>query len=363
MTLADKLASRDNGVTPLRLGFALLVVFGHAWEVSGHGPDPLQRATGVTCGEVGVNAFFALSGFLVTQSWRRSRSGGDFLWRRLLRILPGFWACLAVTGLGLFPWLWAREHGTTAIAAFHRAPFFGYVGRNALLRIRQANIGDLFAAQPAAGVVNGSLWSLFPEFLCYLGVALAGGLGLFSGRRLGWLGLGALVLFALHAGGPCALARLSAPVQASAWYLWRLSTQATFFAAGALGCLGAARLRVSPGRAIGGGLLLALATGVGAYAWLGPLLLPFSALQLAALLPGAWLDRIGDYSYGIYVYHFPLQQMLVFFALGTGSAPAFFALTVALVLPCAAASWHGVEKPALRLKGLLDGTTTAPRHA
>jgi peptidoglycan/LPS O-acetylase OafA/YrhL len=112
----------------------------------------------------------------------------------------------------------------------------------------------------------------------------------------------------------------------------------------------------------GGVLLLALATGAGGYTWAGPLLLPFSVLQLGSLLPGAWLDRLGDYSYGIYVYHFPLQQMLVFFGWDAGSATSFFVLTTALVLPVAAVSWHLVEKPALRLKGLF-GSPAASRHA
>jgi peptidoglycan/LPS O-acetylase OafA/YrhL len=363
MTVADKFGSRDNGVTLLRLGFALLVVFGHSWEVSGRGPDPLQRTAGVTCGEVGVNAFFALSGFLVTQSWLRSRSSRDYLWRRALRILPGFWTCLVVTGLGLFPLLWAHQHGTTWRGAFSQAPFFGYVGRNALLRIRQANIGDLFAAQPASGVVNGALWSLFPEFLCYLGVAIGGALGCFSARRVGRLWLGATVIFAVHAGGPLALAHLSGRAHDSGWYLWRLSTQATFFAAGALSCTLGGRLQVSVARLIAGVLLLAVATGAGAYAWAAPVLLPFSVLQLAALIRGAWLDRLGDYSYGIYVYHFPLQQTLVFFGWGAGSAWMLFGLAIALVLPVAVASWHGVEKPALRLKGLLHRAKATPSHA
>jgi peptidoglycan/LPS O-acetylase OafA/YrhL len=362
MTVADKLAARDNGVTLLRLGLALLVVYGHAWEVGGHGADPLQRATGVTCGEIGVNAFFALSGYLVTQSWRRARSNGDYLWRRMLRILPGFWACLLVTGLGLFPWLWAREHGTSWPGAFSRAPFVGYITHNAFLRIRQPTIGDLFSAQPSAGVVNGALWSLFPEFLCYLGVGLAGILGGFGPGRSGFLWLGAAVLFALHLGGPLALGHLSGRAFGAGWYLWRLATQATFFAAGALASLHASRLRVNWVRLLVGVLLLGLALGWRAYAAAGPLLLPFSLLQLAALAPGAWLDRCGDYSYGLYVYHFPLQQTLVFLGWAAASPTAFFGLTLALALPVAMLSWHTVEKPALRLKGAFGPSPVRLRH-
>jgi peptidoglycan/LPS O-acetylase OafA/YrhL len=360
--LADRLSTRDNGVTLLRLAFALLVVFGHAWEIRGQGPDPLQRATGVTCGEVGVNAFFALSGFLVTQSWLRSRSAADYFLRRALRIFPGFWLCLLATGLGLFPWLWARQHGVRWRDAFSQAPFLGYVARNALLRIRQATIGDLFANQPAVGVVNGALWSLFPEFLCYIGVAAAGLLGFFAGRRafLPWLGTAAL--FVVSAGGPHVLARLSGHAHDSAWYLWRLGTQATYFAVGALFCLHAGRMRTGAARLLAGLLLLALAMRLGAYGWIGPLLLPFSLLQAASVTPGAWLDRIGDYSYGVYVYHFPLQQTLIFLGFGAAGIAAFLGLTLAFLLPVAAASWHWVEKPSLRLKNAGFAQAVLPRH-
>jgi peptidoglycan/LPS O-acetylase OafA/YrhL len=337
-------------------------VYGHAWEVGGLGPDPLQRTAGVTCGEVGVNAFFALSGFLVTQSWRRSRSGWDYLGRRMLRILPGFWVCLLVTGLGLFPWLWARHHGTTWLEAFAQGPFFSYVGRNALLRIRQATIGDLFATQPASRVVNGALWSLFPEFLCYLGVAIAGLLGALVPGRFRLLWLGAAAAFLLHAAGPMALTHFSGPSFGAAWYLWRLDTQATFFAVGALGCVYGDCLRVTPPRLLAGVLLLGLAMRLHGYGWAGPFLLPFALLQTASLLPGAWLDRIGDYSYGIYVYHFPLQQTLLSLGWTGAGAAAFGGLTLALVLPVAILSWHAVEKPLLRWNRSRNSSPAIFRH-
>jgi peptidoglycan/LPS O-acetylase OafA/YrhL len=359
MTVAEKLSTRDNGVTLLRLGLAALVVYGHSWEVSGHGPDPLQRGAGVTCGEVGVNAFFALSGFLVTQSWLRSRSAEDYLWRRSLRILPGFWVCLLVTGLGLFPALWMRAHHTGWRAALSQAPFVGYILHNALLRVRQATIGDLFASQPAAGVVNGALWSLFPEFLCYLGVAAAGLLGGFAARRRAWRWLGMAAVYALHVGGPLILAHLGPRSFGAGWYLWRLSTQAGYFAMGALGCVGGESLRTNPVRLGLGLILLGLALAFHAYPELGPLFLPFALLQLAALLPGAWLDRIGDYSYGLYVYHFPVQQTLVFLGWAGLGATAFFGLTLAFALPVAVLSWHAVERPALRWKHLFSGRSAA----
>lgn len=99
---------------------------------------------------------------------------------RFLRIFPACWTCLLVSAFVLYP-LWCLGSG----ADFSNAnwPDAGmYVLSNALLRIRQQGIGDMFTGNPASGVINGSLWSLFPEFLCYFFVLGLGFLGLFRRR-------------------------------------------------------------------------------------------------------------------------------------------------------------------------------------
>lgn len=357
MTLADRLSSRGNAVTLLRLLAAGVVVFGHAWEVGGHGPDPLQRVFGEPyrnggvnlAGELGVNTFFALSGYLVTQSWLRSRSLGDFALKRFRRIFPAFWVCLAVTGLVLFPVVWMRQHDTTLTAAYADAPAFGYVARNFLLKINQPHFGDLFATHPAAGVANGALWSLFPEFLCYVAVALGGACLAFTSRRA-LLWSAALAIFGLHLAGPTLLAHASPAAAARGWIVWRFATQASFFAAGALWCLHAERMIVTAPRAL---LVLALSIGafaLGGYFLAAPLFLPPLALLAAALLPGAALERVGDFSYGTYLYHYPIQQTLVAFGAALWSPWTLFAANLAFVLPVAALSWFAIERPALRWK-------------
>jgi len=355
VTLAEKLSSRGNAVTLLRLGAAALVVFGHAWDLSGHGPDPLHRLLGEPyrsggvnlAGELGVNTFFALSGYLVTQSWLRARSAGDFATKRFRRIMPGYWVCLLLTGLLLFPWLWARQHATGLAAAWSESPALDYVWKNFLLRIRAASFGDLFAAQPAAGVANGALWSLFPEALCYVGVALGGALLAYT-RRMPLLWLAAAGLFVAHVAGPWLLPRLEPQLAAKLWYPWRLVTQATFFAAGMLWCVRGGGWRPRAGHVLGAAALLAPACALGGYLVAGPVLLPFVALSAAALLPGESLERLGDISYGTYLYHYPIQQALVAYGIALASPWLFLAASLALTVPVAAASWFLIEKPALR---------------
>ena len=350
-SLEARLASRNNAVTLIRLLLAILVVFGHTWEVGGFGEDPIQRITGVTSGEIGVNAFFALSGYLVTQSWSRSFFYSEYLWKRFLRIFPGYWVCLVLTGLVLFPYLWAEQHQLILSAAYHEGIFLDYVKLNLFLRMIQPNIGDLFINHPAAGQVNGSLWSLFPEFLCYIGVLVAGMAGLLAGKRRVLIFVFAGFLYLLHYSGPDIIARMHGhSLEGKVWYVWRVATQATFFAGGLLCYLAAGRIYVSWRNTVVLAGILVFVAMLGAYEWFAPVLLPPLLLLLAALLPGAKLDAVGDYSYGIYVYHYPLQQAFYQLSVNLGNAFGFFSLTLICTIQLAVLSWHLIEKPALGLR-------------
>ena len=351
MTLDERFNSRDNAITAIRLGLAALVVLGHAYEVGGFGADPLQVRCGVTLGEVGVNSFFALSGFLVTRSLLSSRSTGSYFGKRALRILPGFWACLLVTGLGLFPLLQHARHGASWPAAILQPQFLSYVTANAALKITQNGVGELFALHPASGVANGALWSLFPGALCCCGMGAAGWLGLLRDRgRAGLLAL-FLAAFAFHVITPGLLERLEySPHFGVVWYLTRVNTQAVFFLVGALLLIFADRTPVHRLATIGAGLVLAWAMRHGDYAIFSPFLLPWLLLNLAVWLPLAFWDRLGDYAYGLYLYHFPVQQTLLLLGLRPSGPVKLFCLTLAITLPLAWLSWHLVEQPALSLR-------------
>lgn len=356
MTLGEKLSSRGNAVTLLRLGAAGIVVFGHAWDVGGYGADPLHRLLGEPylnggvnlAGEIGVNTFFALSGYLVTQSWLRADTPVDFAAKRFRRIMPGFWVCLALTGFLLFPWLWSQQHSVGLSAAWSEGRPLDYFWKNMFLRIRASSFGDLFISHPASNVANGALWSLFPEALCYLGVAL-GGVALAYTRRIPLLWLAATVLFMVHLAGPWLIRQFPTELAAKLWYPWRLTTQATFFATGMLWFVKGRAYPARVSSTLAATAVLVLSCAVGAYILAGPILLPFIALTSAALLPGAAAERFGDISYGTYLYHYPIQQTLVAAGLSAGLGPwLFLALSLALTLPLAGASWWFIEKPAMR---------------
>src|SRR5690349_17297938 len=90
----------DNTFDALRLFAALLVIFGHAFRLTGE-IGPAFAGTGVAT--TGVKIFFVISGYLVAQSWMRDPHPVRFLRRRVLRVMPGLIAVVVLTALVLGP--------------------------------------------------------------------------------------------------------------------------------------------------------------------------------------------------------------------------------------------------------------------
>ena len=297
----------------MRLIAALLVVVSHTFPLAGHPP---LRIWGIEdLGALGVSIFFVISGYLVTASYLRDPK--TYLLKRLLRIEPALIASLVVTVLGL-------SFITTAPAADYWPKAMLYVLRNALLYPATYDLPGVFQAAPVAGVVNGVLWTLRLEFTFYLILMLIR-------ARLAWV----LALL-----GGCAAVWLIMTFSHPDWADTR-ATRIAFLGArnGLLFFAGAAlqltKHRVSPWLG---------AASVLAFPLIGPLALPTAVLGLAR--PG---KLPFDLSYGVYIYAFPIQQMLA-------SYGQLNVLTAVLaVLPFAALSWFLVERPAQRLKPQAEG--------
>lgn len=347
--------SQPNSLNLARHVLASIVVYSHAFETGGYGLDPLKVFTGFTSGDICVAFFFAISGYLVCRSWFRNPSGKIYLWHRSLRIFPAFWVCLILTSFVLFP-LWIRISGED-FGGLELRETWSYLFSNFLLRIRQSSIGNMFAANPVQGVVNGSLWSLFPEFLCYLLVLFAGKLGFFK-RNMSLFVVLAFLLCLAFAATPFVLTsvfdtRLYPPL----FYVGKLVFVSSFFVCGILLFLLSGKVRVSYV-----GLFIALTAFVGSLICgfkpaviLLPFLAPYIAISGSLLFPFKGIKLYSDFSYGIYIYHFPVQQVLYAFGFLSGLNVVGFALcSWFLTLPLAVLSWLLVEKVALKQKNLLS---------
>jgi peptidoglycan/LPS O-acetylase OafA/YrhL len=327
-----------NNLTALRWFAACLVLYGHAHALLGL-PEVLFLDI-VPMGLLGVYIFFAISGYLVAQSWTRDPHVPRFLARRALRIFPGLVVCTLLSVLVLGPLLTTLDANTY----WHNEHTLAYVA-NMVLYISY-HLPGVFAYNPWPHAVNGSLWSLPVEFVMYLLLALVG----FAGARAtAWL-VGAVTLLFL------ALAAFWALPAQEAWVIYRTDLRhiplcGVYFLVGAsLFCFKLEKHFTLTY------VLLALAAWFSLrhqtqwFAMASWLVLPFAVLAFG-LARNPWLARMHahDYSYGIYIYAFPVQQTLVSFW-PQMPLPAYLLSTLVITVALAAASWHFVEKPALKLK-------------
>ncbi len=334
---------RANNFDALRVALALMVIFSHSYPLllGSNDREPLSLATGGqrTAGEIAVDGFFLISGFLIALSWQRSRGLADYLRRRVLRIYPGFLVAVAFCSLVVGPLL---------------APDVGVywkrfdVSRFLILAFK------LEGALTPGLDTNGSLWSIRYEFFCYLAIAGMGLIGMLRRRPL--VAMAALACSAIHARQ--LLFDYQMPGSRLSW-LWcypgfwpRL---AACFLAGSSFYLYSDRVVLSTRWAIAAAARMAAAAALPstrAFALLIPWLGGYLLFYLAFFPAGRLRDiaRRGDLTYGLYLYAFPVQVLLVhWFKPHLNPIGLFFAAT-AVTAVLAALSWHLVERPCLRLK-------------
>ncbi len=332
-----------NNFDFLRFALASLVVFSHSFPLATGTEDyePLSVLTGrqVTFGALAVDSFFVISGFLILHSWHATPRVGAFLRKRVLRIYPAFLVAAALDAFIIAP----------AFSAGSWPPLdLGFVTRfvaNAL-RLEAIAPGATFVGNPAAGPVNGSLWTISYEFWCYIGILVLGVCGL-TKRRL-FLTCGLLfflvVSFVFVWRGLTPGGRLLGQIFGYPPFWARLLP---FFLAGMVFYAWRERIELNAmGAAIAIGMLV-----VGAVTPFGmSVVLPLAAAYLIfwiAFLPAPRLStfaRRGDFSYGIYLFSFPILQIIVHYAAAPISPLLLFAVGWPVSIAVAAASWHLVER-------------------
>lgn len=333
----------DNAFDALRLFAALLVIFGHAFRLTGQaGP----AFAGVNVATTGVKIFFVVSGYLVATSWLRDPHPGRFLRRRLLRIVPGLAAVVVLTAFVLGPMITSLP----ASSYFADQRTWLYLANLAFYPVDE--LPGVFAANIAPNEVNGSLWSLAPELSMYL---LLPAIAVVSLTLTGVYRL--FILAALLVTLVALLVVLPAPELRQALIygtrVWAWFSVAPFFLIGACFSFCAWDRFLNRTVALG---LVALLLVMPTLPFITELLLivalPYIVLAFGtapAPFDGA-LTRRGDFSYGLYLYAFPIQQALVATVGIPGGALGNFAITTILAAACAALSWHCIERPALRAK-------------
>ncbi|MFA9275950.1 MAG: acyltransferase family protein [Candidatus Aquirickettsiella gammari] len=341
-TLGELAVGKDNNFNLLRLLAAFAVLISHSFAMLGQ-PEPFAASVGKNLGAMAVDVFFVTSGFLVCASLMRSRNALDYLRARVFRIFPALWVMLVfsvfVLGAGFSQLDFASY--------LHEAQTWRYFLKNALLMGGvEFYLPGLFEQNHLKGIVNGSLWSMIYELSMYVLLLLSCSVYFYVTKFRSQV----MALFLALAMFLCAW------FVSDRYYLlehFQLLRFVWFFFVASIFYLIRHRLYMS-GKimaCIVAAGLIALSISGHAFLIVYYLTLPYVLFYLAYVPAGKIraFNRLGDYSYGVYLYAFPLQQALIAGFSGWTVSMLGFSAGV-LTLMCAICSWHWVEQPVLALR-------------
>lgn len=336
------LASRKNNFDLIRLVAAAMVIYGHTFTFVSNSAskDWIRTLTGYDAGDIAVKSFFFLSGLLVTNSILEGKSVRKYIVARLFRIMPAMVFMLlvvtfvigpAVTTLPLAEYFSARD----TYRFFSKMSLFGgwWAAAGGYSRLP-----GVFVNNPANGSVNIPLWTLTVEVFSYAMILALFALGLFQ-RRLAWLVAVAFVADSL----------LEKPLL----FFWLPDTldhrfTPFCFALGGLCAVYKKEVSVSFLMPLGLALMYGLFKGAVWDAYLFYAMLFSFILALACAPQLASIKPKGDISYGLYLWGWPLQQLVLFVWPGI-TLPLHLLISFGLAVLMATVSWALVEQRAMNL--------------
>ena len=334
----NKLVAGKNNFDLLRFLFAVTVFLVHSYVLSG--ANSLSILTKLLSSELAVQCFFIVSGFLIFMSYEKTAHNGRFFVKRARRIYPAYFSVVLICALI------GSVLTTYSFSEYWSFPTLKYIVANLFfLNFLAPNLPGLFEGNTLQAV-NGALWTLKIEVMFYLLVPLA----VMAFRRFGQL----QVLIFLYVGSVFyslvvfELARRTG-VDAYMELQRQLPGQLTYFIAGAVGYYYLEHLS----RYAVWLLVLALVSFL-FHAWLPwiavePIAIGIIVVYFACLFPYLGnFGKCGDFSYGLYIVHFPILQIFVSYGLFKDSPWIALCVAAILILTVAVLFWNFIEKPYLR---------------
>ncbi len=338
MLFGKPLNPRNNSLNLIRLILALMVLFAHSFFIVGAGTGPGFKQENL--GGWAVAGFFGISGYLITGSRFNNRIG-PYLIHRVARIFPAFLVCLVVMAAIFAPTAYLIQH--SSLHGFFQTPTTpaNSIFANMFLRVSTYDIAGTPAGVPYPGAWNGSLWTLYYEFLCYMLIAVLGSMAFV--KKTPWPIVAAFLLsVALWAN----IAKIEPYMQGNMDFNL-LARLVPYFLGGAVVKVFSKRIGLSwQGAAVAA--LLGTVSVLSLDGFGNQMAAPFMAyllLWISTWLPSPRLVRTNDVSYGAYIYAFPVQQLLAIFGAYHLGVWWFTLVAIISTLPLAVASWLWVEKP------------------
>lgn len=341
MKLSELARGRNNNFNLIRIlaALAVLITHGFAIAIGTADAEPFRDVLGMSIGDIAVDVFFVASGFLVTASLFKSGDLVEFFVSRACRIYPALWVMLALSVLAL-----GAYFTTLPLSSYYRSEtVWSYLAMcGSLVGGVAFNLPGVFGDNPYANAVNGSLWSMPFEVRMYIGLAAVWWVVRCTvGAHERFLRLAVLVIFA-SASALLAYKHFHDSTGKLAKLLFMFSCGSAYHVL---------REKIPMDSSIFWAALIALA----ASAFHTPTFFYIYCITLAYILfylayvPGGAIrgyNRLGDYSYGLYIYAFPVQQAVAA-ALPGVSVATMVVVSGSITLVLAVLSWHLLEERAI----------------
>jgi peptidoglycan/LPS O-acetylase OafA/YrhL len=331
--------SKRNNFTLLRMILATSVLFGHSFPIVGKGSDPISVALlqpTEWIGSMAVNGFFFISGFLVVGSFVR-RGAFNYILSRALRLYPAVLVYSVITILVIGPIF----SSVSLNEYFLARPWFNFI--NAGLWQWSHNLPFVFQHNPIPGATNGSAWTLPAELRSYILICCIGFFGALDTKIRANFSLIGLLLV-------CRFFYSDLPLFGG---YASFQTPLIYFLTGSIFLINRNIIPMNHYVNVFFCLLTVISIKFGFLYFMLPIFMGYILLNFVYRVPYINVDRVGDLSYGIYIYAWPVQQLIWY--PGQGPYENFF-ISLFFVSFLAYLSWHFVEKPALDCRKNLVST-------
>ncbi|OBQ55398.1 acyltransferase [Tamlana sp. s12] len=336
--------TKYNNFDFLRFLFAVFVVITHTFAISGVGENNewvMQLSNNqVALSQIGLSGFFLISGYFMIQSLQRSKSILEYFKKRFLRLFPALMVLLIITVL-LLPCVYEGE-----IPFYANKQVLTYIPNNLSLYFFQPVIKGIFDNNPYHSI-NGSLWTLRYEFSMYIAIGLL--YFIKDNLKLVRVLIGTVFIvmlicynfFMQRFGGSSVLGMQGSPI---------LNLGLFFVCGSFLATLNFEHIKNKKTVLLIGVIVLLISVYFNFYSHIKHVLLPIVVL-LIGFIPLPFFSsfgKLGDASYGVYIYSFPVQQGLMYFFELKLYSIMFLSVFMSIILGYL--SWYLVEKKALKYK-------------
>lgn len=344
--LSEYTNNRDNNFNLIRFIAASLVLYTHSYALAiGTGDaEPLRNSIGMTWGSIAVDVFFVISGFLIASSFFERNNIVAFVWARILRIYPALIGAIifCVLIVGLF-----FTTNTSSEYLFHQQTYKYFLKNITLFFGVNYHLPGVFADIPYKNSVNGSLWTLPYEVKMYAYLAIIGSTIVYYQKRLckNILKI-AFLSIAIIAISANIINHFQLFASAKFTHLFSMFFVGTAFYVCRNNIYLSSKLFLF--------IFIALSLSIlhkELFFVVYSISLPYLIFYIAYVPSGSirGFNKAGDYSYGIYIYAFPVQQSIA------ATIPNVSVATMILVSFCVTfvlsfLSWHFVEKKFLKMK-------------